>query len=312
VTTQAASEMFRRLVADGLVAHAGGRDLHLTPAGRATADGLFPSCVSRVAVDVGHRSRLGRPMRRRCAVGDLTARRGASRRYARSPRDACTATRSTPRPRSANRRDPPRRYGGGRERDGLPDHREAGGGRRGPTLPEARALTPGARSRSSPERMLDSLTDGPRGRTGARVPRPSVCCQGADPALFHHVPTGMTAPRPIARARPVPPHRDRADRAQPPVCPAYRRHLRPQTRGHRPGAADRLREGHPRRLRLGLHWDEGPRWPAKPPAARSPRTPDARLASYQEAAAHLAADQAYRATARLRSSTPTEGAGGCR
>ncbi|MFL5640985.1 MAG: metal-dependent transcriptional regulator, partial [Chloroflexota bacterium] len=41
VTTQAASEMFRRLVADGLVAHAGGRDLHLTPAGRATADGIF-------------------------------------------------------------------------------------------------------------------------------------------------------------------------------------------------------------------------------------------------------------------------------
>src|SRR3954462_6171644 len=41
VTTQAASEMFRRLVADGLVAHAGGRDLHLTPAGRASADGIF-------------------------------------------------------------------------------------------------------------------------------------------------------------------------------------------------------------------------------------------------------------------------------
>ncbi len=41
VTTQAASEMFRRLVADGLVAHAEGRDLHLTAAGRATADGIF-------------------------------------------------------------------------------------------------------------------------------------------------------------------------------------------------------------------------------------------------------------------------------
>ena len=41
VTTQAASEMFRRLVADGLVAHAEGRDLHLTPAGRTAADGIF-------------------------------------------------------------------------------------------------------------------------------------------------------------------------------------------------------------------------------------------------------------------------------
>ena len=41
VTTQASSEMFRRLVADGLVAHAEGRELHLTPAGRAAADGIF-------------------------------------------------------------------------------------------------------------------------------------------------------------------------------------------------------------------------------------------------------------------------------
>ena len=41
VTTQAASEMFRRLVADGLVDHADGRELHLTPAGRAAADAIF-------------------------------------------------------------------------------------------------------------------------------------------------------------------------------------------------------------------------------------------------------------------------------
>ena len=41
VTTQASSEMFRRLVADGLVAHAEGRDLQLTSAGRAAADGIF-------------------------------------------------------------------------------------------------------------------------------------------------------------------------------------------------------------------------------------------------------------------------------
>ena len=41
VTTQAASEMFRRLVADGLVEHAGTRELRLTPAGRAAADGIF-------------------------------------------------------------------------------------------------------------------------------------------------------------------------------------------------------------------------------------------------------------------------------
>lgn len=40
VTTQAASEMFRRLTADGLVRQ-DGRELVLTPAGRTTADAIF-------------------------------------------------------------------------------------------------------------------------------------------------------------------------------------------------------------------------------------------------------------------------------
>ncbi len=41
VSTQAASEMFRRLAADGLVGLAEGRELQLTKAGRAAADGIF-------------------------------------------------------------------------------------------------------------------------------------------------------------------------------------------------------------------------------------------------------------------------------
>ena len=44
VTTQAASEMFRRLLADGLVSISEGRELHLTPAGRrqlATEESLW-------------------------------------------------------------------------------------------------------------------------------------------------------------------------------------------------------------------------------------------------------------------------------
>jgi DtxR family transcriptional regulator, Mn-dependent transcriptional regulator len=41
VSTQAASEMFRRLASDGLVALAEGRELQLTTAGRAAADGIF-------------------------------------------------------------------------------------------------------------------------------------------------------------------------------------------------------------------------------------------------------------------------------
>ncbi len=41
VSPQAASEMFRRLVADGLVLQAEAREWLLTPAGRAAADGIF-------------------------------------------------------------------------------------------------------------------------------------------------------------------------------------------------------------------------------------------------------------------------------
>jgi DtxR family Mn-dependent transcriptional regulator len=41
VSTQAASEMFRRLTVDGLVAQAEGRELILTDAGRAAADAIF-------------------------------------------------------------------------------------------------------------------------------------------------------------------------------------------------------------------------------------------------------------------------------
>jgi len=41
VSTQAASEMFRRLASDGLVTLAEGRQLQLTSAGRAAADGIF-------------------------------------------------------------------------------------------------------------------------------------------------------------------------------------------------------------------------------------------------------------------------------
>src|SRR5437762_7995770 len=41
VSTQAASEMFRRLIADGLVVQSGGRELILSDPGRAAADGIF-------------------------------------------------------------------------------------------------------------------------------------------------------------------------------------------------------------------------------------------------------------------------------
>ena len=41
VSTQAASEMFRRLASDGLVTLAEGRELQLTTAGRTAADGIF-------------------------------------------------------------------------------------------------------------------------------------------------------------------------------------------------------------------------------------------------------------------------------
>ena len=60
VTTQAASEMFRRLGSDGLVNQSEGRELVLTVGRpRRRRRDLPPPRAARVAADVGRRARLG-------------------------------------------------------------------------------------------------------------------------------------------------------------------------------------------------------------------------------------------------------------
>ena len=108
VSTQAASEMFRRLVADGLVRQADGRDLVLTTAGRAAADAIFRRhALLEWLLTVGRRARLGRVATRRRPGSRARSRRGSrpgSTRCSAIRRPAPTATRSTPRRPASGRR----------------------------------------------------------------------------------------------------------------------------------------------------------------------------------------------------------------
>ncbi len=197
VTTQAASEMFRRLVADGLVAQAGGRELHLTSAGRTAADGIFRRhALLEWLLTKVDRPRLGRIGRRGDAPPgrDLAARRGPTRRDARASRDVP--------PWQPDRcRDRERRPAGIRLSEveageratvyRITEEAEEDAGLL--SYLEARALMPGAHitilARSE---SLDSLTlDGPRGRATLGL-RPAALVRvlpgEADPGLFHQVP----------------------------------------------------------------------------------------------------------------------------
>ena len=85
VTTQAASEMFRRLGSDGLVNQSDGRELVLTGAGRAAADAIFRRhALVEWLLTLGRRARLGGVRRGGGpAPGrDLAAGRGPPRRDA--------------------------------------------------------------------------------------------------------------------------------------------------------------------------------------------------------------------------------------
>jgi len=197
VTTQAASEMFRRLVADGLVAHAGGRDLHLTPAGRATADGIFRrhallEWLLTSVIGLGWAESDEEAMRLQGAISPrVEARLDELLGHPETcphgnPIDAETAQR---RPAGTGLSD--MEAGANATVYRITEEAEEDAGLL--SYLEARALTPGAlitilaRSES-----LDSLTlDGPRGRATLGL-RPAslvrVLPGEADPALFHHVP----------------------------------------------------------------------------------------------------------------------------
>ncbi|HLX34911.1 MAG TPA: metal-dependent transcriptional regulator [Candidatus Limnocylindrales bacterium] len=197
VSTQAASEMFRRLASDGLVTLAEGRELQLTDAGRAAADAIFRRhalCEWLLTEIVG--------------LGWAESDREAERLQAAiSPRveerldellgHPETCPHGNPIDQAASRRRPAgerlsdapsgshvtiyRITEEAEEDDGLLSYLEARGLRPGTPV------TVLARSES-----LDSLTlDGPLGRATLGL-RPAslirVLTGAADPALFHRVP----------------------------------------------------------------------------------------------------------------------------
>ena len=197
VTTQAASEMFRRLVADGLVDHADGRDLKLTTAGRTAADGIFRrhallEWLLTAVVGLGWAESDDEAMRLQGAISPrVEARLDEMLGHPETcphgnPIDAETARR-----RPAGLRLSDVEAGSPATVYRITEEAEEDAGLL--SYLEARALTPGAHitvlARSE---SLDSLTlDGPRGRATLGL-RPAslirVLPGEADPALFHAVP----------------------------------------------------------------------------------------------------------------------------
>ena len=197
VSTQAASEMFRRLAADGLVEQHEGRDLVLTVAGRAAADAIFrrhallewlltsviglgwaesDEEAARLQGEISPRVEarldelLGHPPT--CPHGNPIDAETARNRPAGTPLDRVEAGQHATIYRITEEAE---------EDAALLSYLEA------------RALTPGARinvlARSE---SLDSITlEGPRGRATLGL-RPAalvrVLIGDADPSLFHHVP----------------------------------------------------------------------------------------------------------------------------
>ncbi len=197
VTTQASSEMFRRLVADGLVDHAEGRDLSLSPAGRAAADGIFRrhalvEWLLTSVVGLGWAESDDEAMRLQGAISPrVEARLDEMLGHPETcphgnPIDAETARRRPPGTRLSEME-----AGQTATVYRITEEAEEDAGLLG--YLEARALTPGARvSILARSESLDSLTlDGPRGRATLGL-RPAslirVLPGEADPSLFHTVP----------------------------------------------------------------------------------------------------------------------------
>ncbi len=198
VSPQAASEMFRRLVADGLVTQADGRELILTSAGRGAADGIFRRhalCEWLLTEIVG----LG------WAESDAEAERLQA---VISPRVEARLDELLGHPETCPHGNPIDHEAARRRPDGIRLSETAAGehvtiyriteeAEEDPGLLsylEARGLRPGAPATVLPRsESLDSLTlDGPLGRATLGL-RPAslvrVLPGTADPALFHRVPS---------------------------------------------------------------------------------------------------------------------------
>ena len=203
VSTQAASEMFRRLGADGLVASSGGRELTLTEAGRTAADAIFRRhalCEWLLIEIVG----LG------WAESDREAERlqGAISPRVEARLDEIlghpeTCPHGNPLDLETSRRRPAgtrlSEVGAGEKATIYRITEDAEEDAALLSYLEARGLRPGAPiSVLARSESLDSLTlDGPLGRATLGL-RPAslirVVPPAADPALFHRVPvrTGRT------------------------------------------------------------------------------------------------------------------------
>ncbi|HEY6057883.1 MAG TPA: metal-dependent transcriptional regulator [Candidatus Limnocylindrales bacterium] len=200
VSTQAASEMFRRLVAEGLVCQEEGRELALTDAGRAVADAIFRrhallEWLLTAVIGLGWAESDEEAARLQGAISprveaQLDALLGHPETCPHgNPIDAAIARR---RPAGA----PLSSIEAGERATIYRITEEAEEDAGLLSYLEARALTPGApitilaRSES-----LDSLTlEGPRGRATLGL-RPAALIRvlpgvDVDPALFHHVPAG--------------------------------------------------------------------------------------------------------------------------
>ena len=201
VTTQAASEMFRRLVADGLVAHADSRELQLSTAGRAAADTIFRrhaliEWLLTSVVGLGWAESDEEAMRLQGAISPrVEARLDEMLGHPETcphgnPIDAAIAAR---RPKGI----PLSEIEAGEQATVYRITEEAEEDAGLLSYLEARALRPGAHitvlARSG---SLDSLTlEGPRGRATLGL-HPAALVHvlrgEADPALFHTVPTAAS------------------------------------------------------------------------------------------------------------------------
>lgn len=199
VSTQASSEMFRRLIADGLVCQPEGRDLALTDAGRAAADAIFRrhaliEWLLTAVVGLGWAESDEEAARLQSAISPRIEARlfemlGQPETCPHgNPIDAATAKR---RPAGvalstieAGQRATVYRITEAAEEDAALL-----------SYLEARALTPGAPiTILANSASLDSITlEGPRGRATLGL-RPAALIRvlpgEADPALFHKVPAG--------------------------------------------------------------------------------------------------------------------------
>jgi DtxR family Mn-dependent transcriptional regulator len=197
VSTQAASEMFRRLTADGLVAQAEGRELILTDPGRAAADAIFRrhallEWLLTSVIGLGWAESDEEAARLQGAISPrVEARLDEMLGHPETcphgnPIDAATAKRRPPGV-------PLSKLEAGEHATIYRITEEAEEDKALLSYLEARALKPGAsitvlaRSES-----LDSITlDGPRGRATLGL-RPAALVRAIrgepDPALFHRVP----------------------------------------------------------------------------------------------------------------------------